>query len=169
MGNLHLILPIIFHTAFDNRLPHKHLTTFLHATMNLVEKSKYQKLRFAILKVAICTVECFDLSNSKLQFVKLKIAIRQVENCDLSSWKLRFATACTKAAKFTSYKLCHNDVILKYLESLILWSCQIDKFIMEEELKAVKNSLTRVADTLERIEGSRSGPGMSNFFEWCEH
>jgi hypothetical protein len=28
---------------------------------------------------------------------------------------------------------------------------------MEEELKAVKNSLTRVADTLERIESSRSG------------
>jgi hypothetical protein len=85
MGNQHLILPIIFHTAFDNCLPHKHLTTFLHATMNLVEKSKYQKLRFAILKVAICTVESFDLSNSKLQFVMLKIAIRQVENCDLSS------------------------------------------------------------------------------------
>ena len=83
MGNQHLILPIIFHTAFDNRLPHKHLTTFLHATMNLVKKSKYQKLRFAILKVAICTVESFDLSNSKLQFVKLKIAICQVENCDL--------------------------------------------------------------------------------------
>jgi hypothetical protein len=40
---------------------------------------------------------------------------------------------------------------------------------MEEELKAVKSSLTRVADTLERIESSRSGPGMSNFFEWCEH
>ena len=40
---------------------------------------------------------------------------------------------------------------------------------MEEELKAVKNSLTRVADTLERIESSRSGPGMSNFFEWFEH
>jgi hypothetical protein len=74
---------IIFHTAFDNCLPHKHLTTFLHATMNLVGKSKYQKLRFAILKVAICTVESFDLPNSKLQFVKLKIAICQVENCDL--------------------------------------------------------------------------------------
>jgi hypothetical protein len=83
MGNQHLILPIIFHTAFDNCLPHKHLTTFLHATTNLVGKSKYQKLRFAILKVAICTVESFDLSNSKLQFVKLKIAICQVENCDL--------------------------------------------------------------------------------------
>ena len=40
---------------------------------------------------------------------------------------------------------------------------------MEEELKAVKNYLTRVADTLERIESSRSGPGMSNFFEWFEH
>ena len=36
---------------------------------------------------------------------------------------------------------------------------------MEEELKAVKNSLTHVADTLERIESSRSGPGMSNFFK----
>ena len=59
-------------------------------------------------------------------------------------------------------QICHNDVILKYLESRV-------KFIMEEELKAVKNSLSRVADTLERIEGSRSGPGMSNFFEWCEH
>jgi hypothetical protein len=57
MGNQHLILPIIFHAAFDNCLPHKHLTTFLHATMNLVKKSKYQKLRFAILKVTICTVE----------------------------------------------------------------------------------------------------------------
>jgi hypothetical protein len=72
MGKQHLILPIIFHMAFDNRLPHKHLTTFLHATMNLVKKSKYQKLRFAILKVAICNV-------------KFEVAICKVENCDLSS------------------------------------------------------------------------------------
>ena len=94
-----------------------------------------------------------------MRFVKLKIAICQVENCDLS---LENCDLPPLAAKITSYKLCHNDVILKYLESRV-------KFIMEEELKAVKNSLTRVADTLERIEGSRSGPGMSNFFEWCEH
>jgi hypothetical protein len=32
---------------------------------------------------------------------------------------------------------------------------------MEEELKVVKNSLTRVADTLERIESSRSGRASS--------
>ena len=38
MGNQHLILPIIFHTVFDNFLPHKHLETFLHTTMNLVTK-----------------------------------------------------------------------------------------------------------------------------------
>jgi hypothetical protein len=78
MGNQHLLLPIIFHTAFDNRLPHKHLTTFLHATMNLVKKSKYQKVQFAILKVAIHTVE-------KLRSVKFEVAICKVENCDLSS------------------------------------------------------------------------------------
>ena len=119
MGNQHLNLLIIFHTVFDNCLPHKHLATFLHATMNLVKKSKNQKVRFAQLKVAIC----------------------QVENCNLARLVRKLP------------KLRHTNCVVITLLSNTL----------NPPIEAVKNSLTRVA--VERIESSRSGPGMPNLFE----
>jgi hypothetical protein len=124
MGNQHLILPIILHTVFDNCLPHKHLATFLHATMSWWKKSKNQTLRFAILKVAICPVESCDLWSSKLRFVKLKIAICQklkiaicqVENCDFPPLVRKPPNNHTNFVVMT---------LLTYFQILwIFWSCQ---------------------------------------------